>query len=168
MVKIVLLMLLLVPITGFAQSSSLINQAQAFVSSLNIPTQQINPRAFRFNNTQQGKTWVMFVFEREAVNQLLIYSVFPHAIPAAHRQTAMEFITRANYGMSIGNFEMDLSDGEIRYKTSLDARGVAINDTILNVLLQTNASIMFQYWEGFEGIRRGELNAIQAIQLTEG
>ncbi|MDE5764124.1 MAG: YbjN domain-containing protein [Ruminococcus sp.] len=30
-----------------------------------------------------------------------------------------EFITRANYGLHHGNFELDYRDGEIRYKTSL-------------------------------------------------
>ncbi len=159
---------LLVPMTGFAQSPPLIRQAEEFVRTLNINVQTINPRAFRFSNTLQGKTWVIFVIEREAVEQLLIYSVFPQAIPAAQRQTAMEFITRANYGMSIGNFEMDLSDGEIRYKTSIDGQGMAMNRTILNGLIQHNASTFFQYWEGLEGIRSGRLNALQAIRLVEG
>ncbi len=34
-----------------------------------------------------------------------------------------EFITRANFGIVIGNFEIDFSDGEIRYKTSIDVEG---------------------------------------------
>ena len=31
------------------------------------------------------------------------------------RQDIAEYLTRANYGMVMGNFEMDYSDGEIRY-----------------------------------------------------
>ncbi len=36
------------------------------------------------------------------------------------RPTIAEFITRANYGLRIGNFEMDYRDGEVRYKAVLD------------------------------------------------
>ncbi len=38
------------------------------------------------------------------------------------RQTVVEFITRANCGLWIGDFEMDWGDGEARYKSSLDLR----------------------------------------------
>ena len=37
--------------------------------------------------------------------------------------TVAEFITRANYGLKAGNFEMDYSDGEIRYKNYLRCKG---------------------------------------------
>lgn len=30
----------------------------------------------------------------------------------------MEFLTRANFGVVLGNFEFDLDDGEVRFKTS--------------------------------------------------
>ena len=32
------------------------------------------------------------------------------------RAAVAEYITRANYGLKLGNFEMDFRDGEIRYK----------------------------------------------------
>lgn len=34
-----------------------------------------------------------------------------------------EFIARGNFGIVIGNFEIDFSDGEIPYKTSIDVKG---------------------------------------------
>lgn len=36
---------------------------------------------------------------------------------AATMKRTAEFLTRANYGLVFGNFEMDMHDGEIRYKT---------------------------------------------------
>ncbi|MDJ1171766.1 hypothetical protein PMG71_20260 [Roseofilum sp. BLCC_M154] len=30
-----------------------------------------------------------------------------------------EFLTKANYGMILGDFELDLTDGELRDKTSI-------------------------------------------------
>ncbi|HEY9747696.1 MAG TPA: YbjN domain-containing protein [Allocoleopsis sp.] len=56
---------------------------------------------------------------RENEEQFVFYSICPLVIPEAKRGAIAEFITRANYGMIIGNFEMDFEDGEIRYKTSI-------------------------------------------------
>ena len=36
------------------------------------------------------------------------------------RQRIAEYITRANYGLRFGNFELDYSDGEIRYRLTVD------------------------------------------------
>ena len=39
----------------------------------------------------------------------------------------MKYLTLANYGVVNGNFEMDLSDGEIRYKSYVDARSAGFH-----------------------------------------
>ena len=36
------------------------------------------------------------------------------------RSAVAEFLTRANYGLNWGNFELDMNDGEIRYKVMVD------------------------------------------------
>jgi hypothetical protein len=57
----------------------------------------------------------------------LIYTTPLLAVPEDKRPAVCEFITRANYGLPAGNFEMDWSDGELRYKVFLD-RMVLINN----------------------------------------
>lgn len=44
---------------------------------------------------------------------------------AATMKRTAEFLTRANYGLVFGNFEMDMHDGEIRYKTFVPCGGEA-------------------------------------------
>lgn len=47
----------------------------------------------------------------------------------------MEYITGANYGLRNGNFEMDVEDGEIRYKVYVNVKGMNdISDDIINPL----------------------------------
>jgi hypothetical protein len=45
----------------------------------------------------------------------------------------------ANYDMIIGNFELDLRDGEVRYKTSIDFEGDRLSFAYINNLVYTNA-----------------------------
>ena len=40
-----------------------------------------------------------------------------------------EFICRANYGLNLGNFELDMRDGEIRFKYSVDCDGGSVPNT---------------------------------------
>ena len=50
---------------------------------------------------------------------ILVYAVCPINASEENRPVVAEYITRANYGLKCGNFEMDYSDGEVRYKTHL-------------------------------------------------
>ncbi len=47
------------------------------------------------------------------------YTIAPINIPEDMRQAVADAITRANYGLDRGNFEMDFNDGEVRYKTQV-------------------------------------------------
>ena len=55
--------------------------------------------------------------------QFLFYVIPPVKVPETARSAVAEFITRVNYGLRIGNLEMDFDDGEVRYKSSLDFGG---------------------------------------------
>src|SRR5438105_2189180 len=64
----------------------------------------------------QGRhgNWACYAQAREESSQLVFYSICPMSAPEAKRARVVEYITRANYGLIIGNFEMDVDDGEIR------------------------------------------------------
>ena len=58
------------------------------------------------------------------------------------------FLTLTNYGLIIGNFELDLSDCEIRYKTSIDVEGDRLTPALIKRLVYTNVTMMDQYLPG--------------------
>lgn len=52
-----------------------------------------------------------------------VYAYSPVSVPKDDpiaMSAMLDFISRANYGLANGNFEVDVRDGEIRYKTFLD------------------------------------------------
>lgn len=49
-------------------------------------------------------------------------------VPEELRPGVAEFITRANYGLIRGNFEMDFNDGELRYKTTISRQDLLSDD----------------------------------------
>lgn len=83
---------------------------------------------FRTNNDDESKTIYqlgmsmengridVYIDIRSESDLVIIYVVSTVFVPANRRDLFSEFLTRANYGLLLENFEMDYSDGEVRYK----------------------------------------------------
>jgi hypothetical protein len=126
----------------------------------------------------QGKTDRFFCFAkaREEQQQFVFYSVCPVKVPKSKRRAIAEFLTRANFGTIIGNFELDLADGEIRYKTSIDVmddspagerRSNRLSAALIKRLVYLNVLMMDDYLPGIRAVLNGE--AVEtALQQVEG
>lgn len=120
---------------------------------------------------RSGHTWSCFAQERlgENTEQAIFYSVAPIKVPEAKRLAVAEFLTRANYGMVMGNFELDFSDGEIRYKTSIDlAGGSPLTLLLTKPLVYTNVLMMDKYLPGVMEVLYADVSPEQAIRKIEG
>ena len=78
-----------------------------------------------------------------------------------------EFITRANYGMIVGNFELDFSDGEVRYKTSVDVEGSEVTHALVKGLVYANVLTMDRYLKGIMAVAFGGVDAESAVASVE-
>ena len=117
----------------------------------------------------QGKngTWTCYAKTRVAQSQFVFYSICPIKVPKPKRRAVGEFIARANYGMIIGNFELDFGDGEIRYKTSIDVEGSTLNYTMIKRLVYTNVMMMDEYLPGITSVINGDVSPEEAIAKIE-
>lgn len=109
-----------------------------------------------------------FVQAREAQEHLVVYSVLPVLTPADRRDEMAGFITRANFDMPVGNFELDYSDGEVRYKTSADLEDVEEFQLLFRNLLFANVLSMDKYFPGLMQVIAGGMTAAEAIADIEG
>ena len=110
----------------------------------------------------------MYFQAREDQEQLMVYTIGPNLVPEAQRAEVMEYLTRANYGLIIGNFEMDLSDGEVRYKVSVDVEGSKLVPLMVKNMIGASVSMMDRYYPGALGIAFGGKKAAEAIKEAEG
>lgn len=101
-------------------------------------------------------------------SQFIFYSVAPVNAPEEKLAEFAEFFTRANYGLVIGNFEMDYDDGEIRYKTSIDVEGDRLSPALIKQLVYHNVRIMGKYLTGIEALISGGVSPTQAVERIEG
>lgn len=108
-----------------------------------------------------------FAQAREEQKQVIFYSIFPAKVPPDRMTEVGEFILRANYGMMIGNFEIDLADGEVRYKTSVDLEGVDVQDLIIRNLVYANVLTMDKYFPGLMRVIYSGVAAEDAVREIE-
>jgi hypothetical protein len=80
----------------------------------------------RFEYASATGSWTTYAVAFEQERQLAIYGVVPVPADPAQLPALAELVTRINFGLVIGNFELDYDGGEIRFKTSLDLEGAAL------------------------------------------
>ncbi len=88
-------------------------------------------------------------------------------VPDEKRPALTEYLTRANYGLWLGNFELDLRDGEIRYTTSLHLADGELTAKMLAALLRINGDTLDRYLPGIMSMLWNDLSAEDALGLTE-
>ena len=71
-----------------------------------------------------------------------VNSFIPNKTPADRRTAIMELLTRINFDLAVGCFELDLADGEIRFRTSMILPAADITPGIIEHLLRSNFSIV--------------------------
>lgn len=108
-----------------------------------------------------------YMLVRTDLEQLLFYAVAPIKAPEEVRGAIAEFITRANYGLRIGNFEMDYSDGEIRYKSSLDFEDVQLQPPMVRATVYPAVQTLDRYMPGLMRVMFGGRTPVEAIYEVE-
>jgi hypothetical protein len=99
--------------------------------------------------------WKFYAQVVEAHDLILFYSVCPLRVPEERRDEVSRFLTRANYGLAAGNFELDFDDGEIRYKTVLQLQGDELDGATMKRLVRANGIAMETYLPGIGAVITG-------------
>ncbi|MGE0706971.1 MAG: YbjN domain-containing protein [Planctomycetota bacterium] len=112
--------------------------------------------------------WRCFAQADEEREIFVFYAVAPVKVPEEQRHDVALFTTRANYGMRIGNFELDLDDGELRYKTSVDVEGTYDITAVIRQCVAAALSTADRYFPGLAGILYAGLSPQEAVAKVEG
>jgi hypothetical protein len=151
---------------------SLIDEVVAFLEArgLRVAVERVEDGA-RLDATRAGSElpWALLAGVDEVDHRVAIYTVDALAVPAPTRHEVALLLTRVNYGLTIGNFELDLDDGELRYKTSVDLGGDPPSERILGALLDSNLTAMTTYLDAIHSVALGVTSAEDTAEgLDEG
>ena len=146
----------------------LLDTVTAFLKQDGWPYEQVeNDTVVRVLFQGDHAQFACFAQTREEVHQFVFYSVCPVSVPEHKRVEMAEFITRANYDMVLGNFEMDFADGELRFKTSIDVEGTELTPELIKPLLYANVLMLDQYLPGVMSVIYADVSPETAVEKVE-
>ena len=111
-----------------------------------------------------------FPCQAEYDNNLGIFSFhsyFPINVPEEKCLKMAQFITMANYGIRIGNFEMDFERGAVRFRTSGDFDGQEINDLLVSSHVYPNVWMMDRYLPGLFAVVNSDEDPKEIMKTME-
>lgn len=129
----------------------------------NNDSQQSHYLSFRMRNKKLDCGYLFRVQEHN--NLLAVYGILPFLIPESHQSAAMLLITQINYDMLIGNLEMDINDGEIRYKNAIDVEAVGMDESTIEHLLQSVIAMTTVTYEIFSELVNNQNPATELQEL---
>ncbi len=71
----------------------------------------------------------------EEDKRFIFFSVCGTNTPSNKRPEMLELLNNLNYKLFFGNFEMDLEDGEIRFRTSISLNHIELNQNFIEELI---------------------------------
>ena len=116
----------------------------------------------------QNGNYDLYAQAKEEQHQALFVSYCPTKVPSSKEREVAEFLTRANNGLILGNFEMDFEDGRVRYKTSVDLEDGHLTTNMVKRLVMTNLSMMDKYLPGLMSVIYAGASPIAALAQVEG
>lgn len=126
----------------------------------------IEPLVF-MQMTGENGTWSFLAMCDDLKDRFSTISSAPIRVPVPKRAAAAEYLTRANWGLAIGNFELDYSDGEIRYKVSMDTDGIQLNEQLIGQAVAVNCRMMDRYLPGLMAVVFSNESPEEAIHGVE-
>ena len=126
-----------------------------------------NQPALQLDIEATNGRWTCYAAAYEEQQQMVFYSLCPINTPASKRQALAEFLTKTNYGQIIGNFELDMEDGEIRYKTSIDVAGSTLTLPQIKNLVYTNITMMDTHLPEILSVINNSPSPLDAIPIKQ-
>lgn len=112
-------------------------------------------------------SWTCYARIEEDLDQFVFYSICPVISPASRCTAVAELLTRANFDLLVGNFELSFADGEIRFKTSVDVAGDRLTTALIGNLVFANLAMLDRYLPGIRSVIDGTQSPTDAVESAE-
>jgi len=93
-------------------------------------------------------SWRVYIqiTDDDEARRVVVHAQLPARIPDGNRVNVAELLTRINYDLIVGNFELGLDDGEVLFKTTLDLADGMLTQAMFERMYLLNGQIMNQYF----------------------
>ncbi len=125
---------------------------------------------FRIDDGVPGR-WHDYLQVHVRTGQVTFISIFEEHVPPEARAPVAEYVLRASYGMNSGTFDMDVDDGEVRFRSGVGLGEAHLEEhqfgAVLDELARTNEAMTSGYLPGLVSVIGGQ-PPVTAVRAAEG
>ncbi|MEI7024120.1 YbjN domain-containing protein [Paenibacillus sp. y28] len=129
-----------------AATSTLHEVVEGYLNKMEIQYEWIQDHIARITYRGEQGAWIVLIRTDEAKQVCVVYSVYPVLVPKERHQDLAVFLMEENYDLAVGSFELDTSDGELRFRTSVDVENDRLTIELLGQLFISNIVVMDHYY----------------------
>lgn len=125
---------------------------------------------FQLDSYIPGKIKKLDIEIRVHPNDYTICAISPLRVDREDKkamQEMAEFLSRVNFSMKRGNFELNMNDGEIRYKTFVDCDDQLLSRKVFFNSYHCPQSMFHRYGAGIMDVCFGQASAEEALEKCE-
>ena len=119
------------------------------------------------NNTKLQECGILILLRKD---YYIVYATTDIRAGEDCRDKVADYLSRVNYGLRFGNFELDMIDGEIRFKTFVDCGkdcDCMPTDAVIERSLRSPRSALETYGDSLLAVMFGFMTPEEAVQKAE-
>jgi hypothetical protein len=145
--------------------SDALQRAAAFFAGREWSHRTIDrPHAVEVSHDWAGIPFKSYAQSKEEGRVFLYYSLCPEKAPAERRADVMMYLTRINFRLLVGAFELDWDDGEVRFRASVDLGGGPLTDELIGGVVYPSHQAMIDYLPNLLAVLHGEQDPHEAFR----
>jgi hypothetical protein len=111
--------------------------------------------------------WVCVAMANEPGEVVIFLSLLPSVVPVEKRATCAELLTRINYDLNLGCFEMDHEDGDLRFRTSLVSEKSGMTQQAVKELILSNVYTVDRFYGAIMKVLHGGASPKAVLKKKE-
>ncbi len=139
-------------------------------------TAYLDQSGLQYQQSDANDVFQMCFDSKHGINRVLvlvaddllqIFTYPPNKVIESQRLEIAHAVTRANFGLRIGHFELDVDDGELRYRIAVPLSDELPSNDVLDCLLPLGGAMVERYLPAFLSIIYGNEDVQLAIKAAE-
>ena len=146
----------------------LLDIAARFFEEADWPAER-HPQDSMLRATFEGENgpFTCYVLADDDAQRLGFYAVAPSLVDAAYRDAVALFTSRLNYGLTIGNFEIDFDSGEVRFRVGIDVEGAELTAPMVRTMAASACLNLDYHRLAIEAVGRGAISPEDAYSALD-
>lgn len=91
-----------------------------------------DPTVLQMRCSTDDASWLCLARWVERLDVFLFETIMDERVAESRRMEALRFIAQMNYHASYGSWDIDLRDGEVRFRASVDVEGMELADQVIH------------------------------------